>query len=93
MAKLNETEQAISDHAEMQRALETKIVQVEYFRPPYSKGTLCVLTLLSGFKVTGDTACADEADGQGLAYTAALNKLWDYEVYLHAEIGTGRKAD
>lgn len=43
--------------------------------------TICVLTLQNGFRVTGESACADPANfnvakGQELARKAACEKIW-----------------
>lgn len=43
--------------------------------------TICVLTLQNGFKVTGESACADpanfnQAKGEELARKAACEKIW-----------------
>jgi len=84
MAELTAQEQAVVDHAARQRALEAKIARMEYYDSPIG-GIICVLTLLSGFRVEGRTRCSDETDGQGLAYTDALNKMWEMELYLAAD--------
>jgi hypothetical protein len=85
VANLSPAEQAISDHEARKSTIEAKIVNVEYYTPPYNNGIICVLTLRSGYRVFGETSCADEGDGQGLAYTVALNRLWELESYLEAE--------
>ena len=49
--------------------------------------TICVITTKNGFKVTGESACADpaiynKADGEKYAKQAAIEKLWPLEGYL-----------
>lgn len=48
--------------------------------------TVCVLTLVNGFKVTGESACAspenyDELIGRRIARENARNKIWALEGY------------
>lgn len=52
--------------------------------------TVCVLTLVNGFTVTGESACAspenyDEAIGNALARKQAESKIWGFEGYLLRE--------
>lgn len=49
--------------------------------------TVCVLTLVNGFTVTGESACVDPANfnqerGREYAYANARNKIWVLEGYL-----------
>lgn len=49
--------------------------------------TVCVLTLVNGFSVTGESACAspenyDQAIGEDFARKAAVHKIWTLEAYL-----------
>lgn len=49
--------------------------------------TVCVLTLVNGFTVTGESACAspenyDEELGNKIARGNAVNKIWMLEGYL-----------
>ena len=49
--------------------------------------TVCCLTLLNGFTVTGESACAspenfDKEIGQEIAYDTAVKKVWMLEGYL-----------
>ena len=51
--------------------------------------TLCVLTLRSGFKVTGESACVDPANydkelGEKFSKEMAVRKIWPLEGYLLA---------
>jgi len=49
--------------------------------------TVCVLELVNGFTVTGESACVDPANfnvelGRKIAYDNAFNKIWELEGYL-----------
>lgn len=49
--------------------------------------TVCCLTLLNGFTVTGESACASPENfnkeiGEKIAYENARNKIWALEGYL-----------
>lgn len=49
--------------------------------------TVCVLTLVNGFTVTGESACAspenyDKQIGEELSRRAAVTKIWTLEAYL-----------
>ena len=49
--------------------------------------TVCCLTLLNGFTVTGESACASPANfnteiGEKIAYENARDKIWMLEGYL-----------
>lgn len=68
--------------------IENVIADVEYI----VKGTMtiCVLTLKNGYKVTGESACLDEANfnaeiGKNVAHTKAVAKIWELEGYLLAQ--------
>lgn len=61
------------------------IQRYDYFE--HGTLTVCVITLVNGFKVTGRSACADPANydmiiGRKLAGTDARNKIWELEGYL-----------
>lgn len=65
--------------------IESVISAVDY----YFHGTLtvCVLTLVNGFKVTGESACAhpdnyDQVVGAKIALDNAREKIWLLEGYL-----------
>ncbi len=52
--------------------------------------TICILTLKNGYKVTGESACLDEANfnaeiGQDIAHVNAASKIWELEAYLLAQ--------
>lgn len=60
----------------------------EYFHvPPGTALTICVLTLVNGFHVTGESAAAspenfDKSIGEKIARDNARNKIWALEGYL-----------
>ena len=69
--------------------LKSRIDSVEYTRPTETL-TLCVVTMLNGYFVTGESACADPANynqeiGESVAYGNAFAKLWALEGYLLKE--------
>ncbi len=52
--------------------------------------TVCVITLVNGFEVTGESACASPENynqeiGEKIAYTNAADKIWMLEGYLLKE--------
>lgn len=62
------------------QALEVQIAKVDYQRFGET-GTLCVITLINGYTVTGESGCIDpaifdEEMGRKVAYENAFNKLW-----------------
>ena len=62
-------------------ALKASITKEEFHVFPGSQLTVCVLTLLNGFTVTGESACADPAMfnaeiGQKIARENAERKIW-----------------
>lgn len=82
------TEEELKAHQEQRQGkrvtaedLEGNIKKVDYYLHPESQLTICVITLLNGFTVTGESACADPAMfkqdvGERLALAAAKNKIW-----------------
>jgi hypothetical protein len=61
--------------------LKASIKQVDFMVHPGSCLTVCVVTLLNGYTVTGESACADpkmyDAEiGQKFAFAAAERKVW-----------------
>lgn len=70
--------------------LKSIIVKEQYHTFDGNTLTICVLTLVNGFTVTGESACAspenfDKSLGQKYAYENAFNKLWKLEGYLLKE--------
>jgi hypothetical protein len=67
--------------------IDSVIVHTQYHVFPGSCLTVCCLTLLNGFTVSGESACAspenfDEEIGQEIAYKNARDKIWALEGYL-----------
>lgn len=65
--------------------IAAKIERVEYIH--HDLLTFCVITMLSGFKVTGQAACAAPAEyeqqkGDKMAYRDAFSKLFLMEGYM-----------
>lgn len=63
------------------------IIATDYHVFPGTQLTVCCITLLNGFTVTGESACVDPANfnekiGEEIAYNAAENKIWMLEGYL-----------
>jgi hypothetical protein len=86
---LTTKEQAISNTARdrdlTQEEIESRVAGIEFFTPNGYGGTLCHLTLNNGHVVRGESSCPNDDDAQGLAYTDALNKLWELCRYGAAE--------
>ena len=67
--------------------INDRIVGQAYHVFPDTSLTVCCLTLMNGFTVTGESACAspenfDEQLGRKIAYDNARNKIWMLEGYL-----------
>lgn len=61
--------------------LKASITKVDFFVHPGSQLTICVVTMVNGYTVTGESACADpkmfnEEIGQKFAFAAAERKIW-----------------
>lgn len=66
--------------------IESLIAGDQYHVFPGTTLTVCCLTLINGFTVTGESACASpenfDADlGRRLAYEKAREKIWALEGY------------
>ncbi|MFA6063832.1 MAG: Gp49 family protein [Gallionella sp.] len=89
MSDLTTKEQAITatarDRELTDEYIESRIANVEFFVPNGYGGTLCHATLINGHIVRGESSCPDDENAQGLAYTDALNKIWELERHLAAE--------
>ncbi len=87
--KLTLKEQAITAQARDRELtaeyIESRIASTEFFIPNGYGGTLCHVTMVNGHIVRGESSCPNDEDAQGLAYTDALNKIWDHERFLAAE--------
>lgn len=63
------------------------IEKTEYVVLAGTTTTVCVLTLINGFIVTGTSACAEpknfnQADGEKYAFEKATDEVWKLEWYL-----------
>lgn len=61
--------------------LKENIKAVDFYVHPGSQLTVCVITLLNGYTVTGESACADpkmfkKEVGEAFAFAAAERKIW-----------------
>lgn len=61
--------------------LKASIAKVDFFVHPGSQLTICVVTMVNGYTVTGESACADpkmfNAEiGEKFAFAAAERKIW-----------------
>ena len=70
--------------------LDSCIKSVEYHVFPGSQLTVCCMTLINGFTVTGISACVspenfDKEKGESIAYDDARDKIWMLEGYLLKE--------
>lgn len=77
-------------------SIKAKIAEVEYFRVRHL--TICLITLQTGFFVTGESAPAapenyDQQVGERYAYENAFRKLWPLEGYLLRELLAQREAE
>lgn len=70
--------------------IEARIKDVSYHRIPNTTMTICIIEMVNGFSVCGESACVDpknfdEAVGRRIAYENAFDKIWPLEGYLLAE--------
>jgi hypothetical protein len=76
--------------------IEHAIKAVDYHVFPSSTLTVCCITLVNGFNVTGESACAspenfDAELGRRIAFQNAKQKIWALEGYrLRSELAAGR---
>lgn len=67
--------------------IDNQIIGEQYFVFPGTTVTICLLQLVNGFTVTGESACAspenfDEEIGRKIAREQARDKIWALEGYL-----------
>lgn len=73
--------------------IERLIANEQYIQPEGTTLTICVITTVSGFAFTAESACIDPATfdaqiGKDIARQEAINKLWQFEGYkVKAAIG------
>lgn len=66
--------------------IDATIVREDYWTPPESTLTVCVLTLWNGYTVVGKAACVEPANfdfaiGRKIARDDARNQIWALEGY------------
>ncbi len=67
--------------------IDAAILSADYHIFPGSQMTVCCLTLVNGFTVVGESACASPENfnvhiGRKIAYASARDKIWALEGYL-----------
>lgn len=67
--------------------IQAKVKSTYYHIVPGTTLTICVLTLENGYTVVGTSACVDpaafnQAMGEHIAYTNAIEEIWALEGYL-----------
>lgn len=67
--------------------IDQSITSAQYHIFPGTTTTVCLLKLINGFTVIGESACAsvenfDEELGRKIAFDNARNKIWQLEGYL-----------
>lgn len=70
--------------------IHEKIARHMFFRVEGTTLTICVLELQNGMHIVGESACVspenfDEAKGQEIALSNAIQKVWQLEGYLLRE--------
>lgn len=71
-------------------SIKNIIVDVDYYVFPGTTVTVCLIKLLNGFSVVGESASASPENfdlelGQQIAYDKAFDKIWAFEGYLLRE--------
>lgn len=91
--ELTKSETIIADRArrtagnEIDReALEHKIAKFQFFLPEGCNSTLCHLTMNSGHVIVGQTTCLVPNEAQDMAFSDALNRLYEMESYHRSEM-------
>ena len=83
-------EQAIASDARAASTLtpslvESRIVDAKWYVPDSFGGMMCIVTLDNGHVIRGESSCPDSESAQGLAYTDALNRIWELLRFSDAE--------
>jgi len=70
-----------------QEHVESVVANTEFYVFPNSQLTVCCLTLVNGFNVTGESACVspenfDKELGEKIALGKAMEKVWMPEAYM-----------
>jgi hypothetical protein len=68
----------------------SKIKNIDFTVMPSGKAVVCEITFENGFTVRGESAVVDPANfileiGQNIAFTHAVDKIWEVEGYLMQE--------
>jgi len=71
-------------------SIAARIKHVTYFVIPDTTMTVCVIEMVNGFSVRGESACVDPGNfnvqiGREWAYRNAYAKIWPLEGYLLSE--------
>lgn len=67
--------------------IDSCVKDEQYYIFPGTQVTVCCITLVNGFNVVGESACAspenfNEEIGRALAFSNARDKIWALEGYL-----------
>ena len=78
--------------------IEARIKSTVYHVIPGTTLTICIITMLNGWDVRGDSACVDPANfnattGQEEAYKNAFDQIWALEGYLLQEKTSSNNPD
>jgi hypothetical protein len=71
-------------------SIKARVESVSCIRVEETTLTICIIKMVNGFTVVGESACADPANfdaqiGAELAHANAFEKLWQLEGYLLKE--------
>jgi len=71
-------------------SIDARIKAANFIQVKDTTLTICVIEMINGFMVTGESACVDPAifdaeTGREMAYDNAYEKLWALEGYLLKE--------
>ncbi len=80
----------VSDFRVTEDMICSKIKNIDFTVMPSGKAVVCEITLENGFTVRGESAVVDPANfileiGQNIAFTHAVDKIWEVEGYLMQE--------
>lgn len=80
----------ISDFRVTEDMICSKIKNIDFTVMPSGKAVVCEITLENGFTVRGESAVVDPANfvleiGQNIAFSHAVDKIWEVEGYLMQE--------
>jgi len=84
------SEGKVSDFRVTEDMICSKIKNIDFTIMPSGKAVVCEITLENGFTVRGESAVVDPANfvleiGQNIAFTHAVDKIWEVEGYLMQE--------